>query len=63
MAQDLRLSNQHSRYLNLGEWFSAQTYAVFENNELQLWHYNEEGEDRLVEIQEYADLKISKELM
>jgi UDP-2,3-diacylglucosamine hydrolase len=62
LAQDLRLSNQHSRYLNLGEWFSAQTYAVFDHHKLQLWHFKAEGEDHLMQTQDYADLKTSKEL-
>ncbi|GAB4025268.1 UDP-2,3-diacylglucosamine diphosphatase [Spirosoma gilvum] len=28
--------NNHSRYVNLGEWVGAKTYAVFDGNDLQL---------------------------
>jgi len=28
--------NQHSRYVNLGEWVSAKTYAVFDGKNLEL---------------------------
>lgn len=33
---DILLQNKKSRYLNLGEWFSYNTYAVFDGNDLQL---------------------------
>lgn len=33
---DLTLDNGTSRYINLGEWFKAKTYAVFDGEELSL---------------------------
>jgi UDP-2,3-diacylglucosamine hydrolase len=40
---DYRLSNG-SRYLNLGEWMSARSYAVFDGADVKIQHYkNEKG--------------------
>lgn len=36
MALDLLLTNQKSRYINLGEWFKTNSFAVFDGNELRL---------------------------
>ena len=33
---DITLDNQSSRYINLGEWFSYNTYAVFDGEQLEL---------------------------
>jgi len=33
---DILLENQHSRYINLGEWFSQYTYAEFDGQDLHL---------------------------
>ncbi len=33
---DIKLENQKSRYINLGEWFSYNTYAVFDGQNLAL---------------------------
>lgn len=33
---DIQLQNQRSRYINLGEWLSYNTYAVFDGNNLEL---------------------------
>ncbi|WMX14688.1 MULTISPECIES: UDP-2,3-diacylglucosamine diphosphatase [unclassified Aureispira] len=33
---DILLDNQHSRYINLGEWFNQCTYAEFDGQELHL---------------------------
>ena len=36
---DIRLNDQGSRYINLGEWISQNHYAVFDGNELQLLQF------------------------
>jgi UDP-2,3-diacylglucosamine hydrolase len=33
---DYLLSNQHSRYINLGEWLNYNSYAVFDGNSLTI---------------------------
>lgn len=33
---DITLDNQSSRYINLGEWFNYNTYAVFDGEQLEL---------------------------
>lgn len=33
---DILLDNQKSRYLNLGEWFDQNTYAVFDGSNMEL---------------------------
>lgn len=33
---DYTLSNGHSRYINLGEWFSTNSYAVFDGNDMEI---------------------------
>lgn len=45
---DILLDNDESRYINLGEWFNYNTYAVFDGEELRLeafenstFNYNE----------------------
>lgn len=41
---DLTLSNDKSRYLNLGEWMNYSSYAVFDGERLELKFFeNEEG--------------------
>lgn len=37
---DIKLANESSRYVNLGDWFSHYTYAVFDGEELMLKEYN-----------------------
>lgn len=36
---DMILANQKSRYVNLGEWFVADSYAVFDGEELHLKYF------------------------
>ena len=38
LALDIRL-NENSRYINTGEWIEAQTYAVFDGNDVMLQIY------------------------
>jgi UDP-2,3-diacylglucosamine hydrolase len=33
------LEDKDSKYINLGDWLSFDTYAIFENNELSLYQY------------------------
>ena len=41
---DWRLSNNKSRYINLGEWMHHCSYAVFDGTELQMFFFeNEQG--------------------
>lgn len=42
---DILLTNHKSRYINLGEWFSYCTYAVFDGNELQLQAFENDSYD------------------
>jgi UDP-2,3-diacylglucosamine hydrolase len=42
---DILLPNHRSRYINLGEWFSYCTYAVFDQNELTLQAFENESYD------------------
>ncbi len=37
---DLLLSDQESRYINLGEWFNTRSYAVFDGTNLSVEFYN-----------------------
>ena len=39
LALDILLSNGQSRYLNLGEWIKAKTYAVFDGQDLKLCYF------------------------
>lgn len=39
LAQDMRLANGRTRYVNLGDWFHINTYAVFDGEELQLRYF------------------------
>ena len=41
---DWRLKNGRSRYVNLGEWMFANSYAVFDGVELELRFFEREGE-------------------
>ncbi len=44
LAIDKTLSNGKSRYINLGEWMRARSYAVYDGERLELKHYkNKEG--------------------
>lgn len=36
---DITLENNYTRYINLGEWLSSYTYAVFDGQELSLLSY------------------------
>ncbi len=36
---DIKLNEKGSRYINLGEWFSHYTYAIFDGKELELKYY------------------------
>lgn len=36
---DYTLSNGHSRYINLGEWMTLNSYGVFDGNDIQLEFY------------------------
>jgi len=38
---DLVLDNQKARYVNLGEWINYQSYAIFDQNSLQLKFYQD----------------------
>ncbi|HEV7348164.1 UDP-2,3-diacylglucosamine diphosphatase [Telluribacter sp.] len=40
LSLDLRV-NARSRYINLGEWVTQQTYAVFDGTTVELLHYRE----------------------
>ena len=40
---DYTLSNQKTRYLNLGEWMNFNSYAVFDGEELKLRFFEKEG--------------------
>jgi len=40
---DWLLSNQHSRYLNLGEWMHYNSYAVFDGQDLTLRFFENKG--------------------
>jgi len=42
LALDIKL-NQHSRYINLGEWVFIRTYAVFEDGDVQLHYFEKKG--------------------
>ncbi len=45
LAIDYALSDGHARYINLGEWMSLNSYAVFDGNDIQIKFYeNESGE-------------------
>ena len=39
LAQDLRLKDGKARYVNLGDWFQANTYALFDGQELKLCYF------------------------
>jgi UDP-2,3-diacylglucosamine hydrolase len=49
LALDLKIG-ENSRYINLGEWFSFRTYAVFDGKELQLLRYqiNENDKNEII---------------
>lgn len=40
---DYTLSNQHSRYINLGEWMHSRSYGVFDGQEFQLRFFDNPG--------------------
>lgn len=40
---DWRLKNNHSRYINLGEWLNLDTYAVFDGNDISIHFFENEG--------------------
>ena len=40
---DWRLKNEKSRYLNLGEWMFANTYAVFDGSDISLQVFENQG--------------------
>lgn len=42
IAMDIRL-NDHSRYINLGEWVSSYSYAVFDGNDIKLRYFEQEA--------------------
>ena len=44
MPLDISLNEGTSRYVNLGEWFKAKTYAVFDGTTLELKRYDTSGE-------------------
>ncbi|MFN9882079.1 MAG: UDP-2,3-diacylglucosamine diphosphatase, partial [Bacteroidota bacterium] len=39
LALDYKL-NDKSRYINLGDWLSYNSYAVFDGSDIQLLYYN-----------------------
>lgn len=41
---DWQLNNGRSRYINLGEWMYACSYAVFDRENLELRFFEKDGE-------------------
>ena len=41
---DCRLPNQHSRYINLGEWMWAYSYGVFDGQDMRVQFFERDGE-------------------
>ena len=44
LAMDLLLDNESSRYVNLGDWLTFDTYGVFDGTDFQLLHYTDDGQ-------------------
>lgn len=44
LVVDWRLKNDHSRYVNLGDWMSFCSYAVFDGIDLELRFFEREGQ-------------------
>ncbi|TXC78383.1 UDP-2,3-diacylglucosamine diphosphatase [Luteibaculum oceani] len=47
LALDITLSNNKSRYLNLGDWLSQNTYAKFDGEDLKLYRYPAKGKHEI----------------
>ena len=50
MPIDCTLSNGHSRYINLGDWMTHFTYAVFDGEQLRLRFFLPDNEAQLIKI-------------
>lgn len=46
---DITLSNGNSRYINLGDWLSHYTYAVFDGEDVKLMHFSPSGEHEIAQ--------------
>jgi UDP-2,3-diacylglucosamine hydrolase len=45
---DYLLPNQRSRYINLGEWFWATSYGVFDGSSFELRFFDERGKGKII---------------